>query len=357
MKNVTTMLTLFTAASLMLGGTVYASDQTEAGAEISFTDTQGNNFELDAVPEKIVVINRYNTELLRACGLEDKIVGVDGSIVENSTYWPEFTEENNIGGNGQNAQDVDYEVIAGMEPDIILTRDRNDEIVAAMESFDIPVVYLDGASPDALPQVEVLKEIFGETEKMKEFETAYTEAEAAIEAVVKDIPDDERKTFVWESVKDYNVSGDDNVFAKMAARAGLKNALADTAFDMNEVDADAVITADPDMIFKLITPAAVDTSGYTVPTAEDFTLAKEAFSGRPGFDHVKAVENQDVYFISSFGVGGFGKLVGSAYLAKWAYPEQASDLDADEILRSWLEDFQGVTFANGYFAKISDINE
>ena len=105
------------------------------------TDTQGNTVTLEKVPERVIVINRYNTELMRACGLLDKIVGVDSSIVENSTYWPEFTAEHNIGGNGQQSTGNDYEVMAAMEPDLVLTRGISDELGNAMKALGVPVLH------------------------------------------------------------------------------------------------------------------------------------------------------------------------------------------------------------------------
>jgi iron complex transport system substrate-binding protein len=320
------------------------------------TDTQGNTVTLEKVPERVIVINRYNTELMRACGHIDKIVGVDSSIVENSTYWPEFTAEYNIGGNGQQSTGNDYEVMAAMEPDLVLTRGISDELGNAMKALGVPVLHLDGANKDLIPQLDVIDAVFGQTEQSKKFRDTYSSLKETLEKVGASIPEAERKTFVWESVKDYMVSGDQNVFAQMVARTGAVNALADTAFDMNEVDAEAVLTANPDVYFKLVTPAAVDTAGYTPPTDEDFRNTAEPFYARPGFDQINAVKNGECYIISSFGVGGFGKLVGSAYVLSWLYPEYAKNagIDPDEIQRQWLEDFQNKPFQSGYCANMKD---
>ena len=327
-----------------------------APAPYTVTDTQGNTVTLEKVPERVIVINRYNTELLRACGHMDKIVGVDSSIVENNTYWPEFTAEYNIGGNGQQATGNDYEVMAAMEPDIVLTRGISDELGNAMKALGVPVLHLDGANKDLIPQLDVIDAVFGQTEQSKLFRETYSELKAKLEQVGASIPEAERKSFVWESVKDYMVSGEKNVFTQMVERTGTFNALADTAFDMNEVDAEAVLTANPDVYFKMVTPAAVDTAGYTPPTDEDFRNTAEPFYARPGFDQINAVKNGECYIISSFGVGGFGKLVGSAYVLSWLYPEIAKEagIDPDEIQRQWLEDFQNKPFQSGYFANMKD---
>ena len=356
----TKLIALFLALVLMLETEkpAPAAEPTPepAPAPYTVTDTQGNTVTLEKVPERVIVINRYNTELLRACGHMDKIVGVDSSIVENNTYWPEFTAEYNIGGNGQQATGNDYEVMAAMEPDIVLTRGISDELGNAMKALGVPVLHLDGANKDLIPQLDVIDAVFGQTEQSKLFRETYSELKAKLEQVGASIPEAERKSFVWESVKDYMVSGEKNVFAQMVERTGTFNALADTAFDMNEVDAEAVLTANPDVYFKMVTPAAVDTAGYTPPTDEDFRNTAEPFYARPGFDQINAVKNGECYIISSFGVGGFGKLVGSAYVLSWLYPEIAKEagIDPDEIQRQWLEDFQNKPFQSGYFANMKD---
>ena len=320
------------------------------------TDTKGNTVTLEKVPERVIVINRYNTELMRACGLLDKIVGVDSSIVENSTYWPEFTAEHNIGGNGQQSTGNDYEVMAAMEPDLVLTRGISDELANAMKALNVPVLHLDGANWDLIPQLDVIDAVFGQTEQSKSFRDTYISLKETLEKVGASIPEAERKSFVWESVKDYNVTGDQNVWTNMVARTGAFNALSDAAFDMNEVDAEAVLTADPDVYFKMFTPAAVDTAGYTPPTDEDFRRVADSFFSRPGFDQITAVKNGECYVVSSFGLSGFGKLVGSAYVLSWLYPEYAKNagIDPDEIQRQWLEDFQNKPFQSGYCANMKD---
>lgn len=320
------------------------------------TDTKGNTATFTKVPERVIVINRYNTELLRATGHLDKIVGVDGSIVENNTYWPEFTEANNIGGNGQNADGQDFEIMAAMEPDVIITRSVTDELVEAMSKFDIPVLYLDGANADLIPQFDVIDAIFGQTEESKALRETYLELRDKIETAVATIPEEERLTFAWESVKDYTISSGGNVFVSMVARAGLINALAASDVDTGEMDADAIITANPDVYFKLVTPSAADTAGYTPPTDEDFQTVAQAFLSRPGYENISAVQEGRCYMISSFGVGGFGKLVGSAYILSWLYPEvaQSAGIDPDEIQTLWLEQFQNKPFQDGYFANMSD---
>ena len=53
---------------------------------------------------------------------------MDSSIIENHVYWPEFSEENSFGS--QN--DVNYEVIAEMEPDVVITAFYSEDLENAL---------------------------------------------------------------------------------------------------------------------------------------------------------------------------------------------------------------------------------
>ncbi len=50
---------------------------------VTFTDDAGHEITLDKQVTRVAVSNRYNLELIRACGYIDRVVGVDDSIIEN----------------------------------------------------------------------------------------------------------------------------------------------------------------------------------------------------------------------------------------------------------------------------------
>ena len=105
------------------------------------------------------------------------------------------------------------------------------------------------------------------------------------------------------------------------------------------------------MIVKCITPDAArsGTGLYSPPPLEQFREVYQSIISRPAWDSVKAVKNDEIYFMTQFSHGGACKLVGTMYIAKWLYPDLLPELDPDEVFRAWMEDFQGFKNVEGHF--------
>lgn len=320
---------------------------------ITVIDAMGREVELPGYATKVAVINRYNLELIRACGLIDKVIAVDDSIIENNVYWPEFKPEDSFGG----SDDINYEALAEFEPDVVLTAFYSEDIEKALEPFGIPVVALVGYDINMNNSIDVIDQVFGKTEGSESLRAFFNEVNDEITAVAATIPDADRKTAVWESIKDYSAVKANNDWGKMIERAGGVNVFADVAFENSDIDGEAYIVSNPDYIFKMVSASGTDLSGYTAPTEEDYTAATEAYLARPGFEEIKAVQNGDVRFVTSFSMGGMGKLIGTAYIAKWMYPDYYKDLDPDAIFKRWLEEYQNISFVEGHSWRIGDHQE
>ncbi|MBQ6603440.1 MAG: ABC transporter substrate-binding protein [Eubacterium sp.] len=333
-------------------GTSAESTAPEAAETILVTDAVGREVELSGLVEKAAVINRYNLELIRGCGLIDKVVGVDSSIIENHVYWPEFSEENSFGS--QN--DVNYEVIAEMEPDVVITAFYSEDLENALKAFNIPVVALIGYDQDINRQIDIIETMFGKTEKSSALRSFFNETYQSISDIAAQIPEAERKTTAWESIKDYSIANGSNAWGEMLVLAGGINMFGDASFESSDVDAEAFITANPDFIFKMVAASGADLSGYTPPSAEDYKAAADAYLGRAGFGEIKAVQDENVYFVTSFSMGGLGKILGSAYIVKWLYPEAAADFDPDKVFATWLEEYQNIDYVEGQHCRLGDID-
>ncbi len=42
------------------------------------------------------------------------------------------------------------------------------------------------------------------------------------------------------------------------------------------------------------------------------------------------------------------KMIGSVYIAKALYPDKFKDIDPEKLMKTWLEDYQGVKYAAPY---------
>ena len=324
--------------------------------ETSFilVDASGREVEINCprgAVTKVAVINRYNLELLRATGHLGEVVGVDESIIENSVYWPEFKPEQSYG----NQQEPNYELIAAMEPNCLLTPFVTDELVNAMAPFGIPVVSLIGYSTNLNAQVDIIEEMFGKTEKSESFRKFYTEVNNLVDECAASIPENEKKTAIWESIKPYSASTGKNDWLLAMLRSGVLDPFASIDLSNSQVDAEGMINANPDVIFKMIAGSGLDLSGYTPPTAEDYAAAAAEYTSRPGFEAISAVSEGNVYFVTSFCYGGMGKLISSCYVGSILYPEYFAKLDPDAVFKTWMEDYQNMPFVSGHTCRLGDI--
>lgn len=315
-------------------------------AGFTLTDDLGRQITFAKPVTRAAVVNRYNLELLRACGLIDLVVGVDDSIIENSVYWPEFAPEDSFG----NQQELNYEKIASLEPDVVILPASfyTDELESTMSAFDIPVVAVTGYSSDFIKQMDIIDTLFGNTSDSEALRSFYMEVSQKINSVISGIDEADRKTFCWESIKDYSIALSSNAWSEMVVAAGGVNVFGNASFTESTVDAEAMITANPDVIFKMVAATGTDLSGYTPPSAADYEAAEESYTSRVGFDRITSVQNGDVYFVTSFSMGGMGKMIGTAFAAKWLYPEQFADFDAEAVFGRWLEDFQNIDSISGH---------
>ena len=325
--------------------------ETPAPAQpIIVTDAIGREVELPGRLSRVAVLNRYNLELIRACGLIDKVIAVDDSIIENHVYWPEFEAKDSFGSSNE----VNVEALAEFEPEALITAFYSEDIEKSLAPFNIPVIALVGYDVNMNNSIDVIEQVFGQTEGSVALRTFFNAVNDSIAETSAKIPDEDRKTAVWESVKDYSAVKANNDWGKMIERAGGINVFADVAFENSDIDGEAYLVANPDFIFKMVAASGKDLSGYTPPSEADYLAATEAYLARPGFGEITAVQNGDVRFVTSFAMGGMGKLVGTAYIAKWMYPDQYRDLDPDAIFGRWLEEFQNIAFVEGQSWRIGD---
>ena len=163
----------------------------------------------------------------------------------------------------------------------------------------------------------------------------------------------EKRTVYFETTSDYATVFEGNAMYNMVEFAEVTNIFSHDTENLSskEIDPEAIIARNPDVIIKLVTPdkALAGSGVYTAPAKEDFQKAYNDIISRVGFDSITAVQNDDIYFMTQFSHGGACKLVGTLCIAKMVYPDLLPDLDPNEIFRVWLEDFQGFDYVDGHF--------
>ena len=323
---------------------------------ITLTDNAGRTVELPYPVETAVVANRYNSELIRACGAIDKVISVDTNTAQDRVYWGMFDPENVI-GKSQTA--LDYEKIAELAPQVLILPANGsvDEAEKTLAPFGIKVFVISGYDTlDFKNQCENIGKMFNVEESAQKFYNYFNDIE---EYIAKQLEGQPKRRVYLESTTDYSTIAPGNAMYGMSEVSGIYNIFSENieTVKTSEVDPEEVIAREPDCIVKLITPAqALSGTGlYEPPEKQQFIDTVAEIKARPGWDATPAVKNDEIYIMTQFSHGGASKLVGSAYIAKWVYPDLLPDLDPHEVFRAWMEDFQGFQNIEGHFYSAAEL--
>ena len=325
-------------------------------APFEITDDTGRTLKFDKTLKRAVVFNRYNAEFVRAVAGIETIVGVDSWVTRDPTYWPNL-KDGMLAGTGQ--REPNYEAIIAFEPDVVIFP-RNgawQDAIETLEPFDIPVVVLTGW--DVLKHVsniEAFGKMFGQPERAAKLNAFYTKHMALLEERLEGV---EPKNVYLEEKTPFRSVLQGSGWHDMIEAAGGRNIF--EAIDINtqpkergsvhnhEVDPEAILSAKPDLVVKL------QPGSYPLHPAEFSDSFFAEFSSRAGVDELSALADGHVYHMNYYLAGGCSKMIGALSIAKWLYPDRFEDIDPDKVMKTWLEDFQGVSYPGRYWTRITEM--
>lgn len=327
----------------------------DESGEITLVDSVGRTVTIKHPAQTAVVVDRYNNEMIRACGAIDKVVAVDMNTAQDREYWKMFDPEKVI---GDDLSDYNYEKIIELKPDVFIISDISpyEEAEQKLSTFDIPAFAIISYVPSKFEEnVKNVGKIFGVEEGAEKFFNYFNDK---LKYINENVKPEEKKTVYFETTTELKTTFPGSGYNEIIEYANGKNIFADDYknFSSAEVDPEEVIKRNPDVIIKLVTDPSLSGAGvYTPPSKEYFQEIYKSMIARPGWEDLDAVKNGQVFFMTQFGQGGAGKLVGTMYAAKWMYPEQLPELDPDEVFRAWMEDFQGFKKIEGHFYTAEDL--
>ncbi|MCH1867138.1 iron-siderophore ABC transporter substrate-binding protein [Nocardioides sp. CFH 31398] len=211
MTRRTTLALTCAAAGLVLSacGTTQPSAEEEtddtgdstseaASGPISVTDQAGRTVELDAAPERVVVLEWGQTESVLSLGVEPVgVADVDGYITWDTAEEldPETTD---VGVRGE----PNLDAVFSENPDLVIVEaTRGDPIIRQLEEYDVPILVTEAANAE--DPVGTMKEthlLIGQAlgreddarADVEEFEAAVEEGREAIDAA-----DPENRSFTY----------------------------------------------------------------------------------------------------------------------------------------------------------------
>ena len=354
-------------AAMVLGIMQPAFAEAEATEEsaIVVTDGDGNTFTFEEPITRAVVYDRYNTEVFRAVGAIDTMVGIDQDTVDcYPQYWTGVGETIEIVGQG--CTDFNVEKIVTIDPDAVFTSSLGeyDSMREQLKDFDIPVIVINAWIPsEYYDYIQLVGDVTGRSDQAAEYIDFCKGAMEAVTAGVESIPEEERKTVYFENSGENKTCLPGSGWHDMLTSAGGINIFGDIDFasadqskgstSAYEIDPEAILEADPDVLIENIYSTTEHGALEAVVDLSENELENElaSFIDRPGWDGLKAVANKDVYGFTSFVGNANSKLIAINYIAKWLYPETFADLDPDAFFSQWCT-YMGFDQLEGYIAQL-----
>jgi iron complex transport system substrate-binding protein len=222
------------------------------------------------VPSKVISLSPTATEMLFAIGAGDQVIAVDNF----SNYPPEAAAKmTELSGYEPNV-----EAIAGYEPDLVVTDGTNPGLLEQFDSLGIahwegPVaITLD----DAYAQIEQLGATTGHVAEAAEL---VANMQADIAQAIAEIPVLETPlTYYHELDSSYFSATSDTFIGFVYSQLGLRNIADEVETDAGpypQLNAEFIISADPDLIFLACTKYCGETA--------------ETVAARPGWGELTAV--------------------------------------------------------------------
>ena len=357
------MLIIAVAASISSCGRTGSS--ASGGGTIEVVDTLGRTVKIKG-PVTRVYYGFYYENLLAAAGPEvfTKVVATslydtEGYFLTLSKLYREhvagYADMIDIGStfnddfNIEKLLELDLDVVIMGEYQYTALGDR----VSVLENAGIPVVminYTVGSIEMQCRSTEILGQIFGTEERAKKINDEYKAAYAEIERRTAGITD--KKTAFAEfhstvtTYKEIGSSGASGFMANYLNRAGAVNLMEvfSRQSDMQRIDPEYLLEADPDFIF-IVGGESVNKNkdgalmGHNV-TAEQVSESLEGMvTSRPGWSELTAVRSHNTYLIENGVCRTMQDYVLVQYMAKCMYPELFDDTDPLQNMKDYYAEY------------------
>jgi iron complex transport system substrate-binding protein len=315
--------------------------------ELTLVDEVGRQVNVALPVENIIPTDYRTTETLLALGTGDMIVGVDRAFHERMAELglldlPEVS---------MHSQSVDYEMVLTLEPDIVLLplwqAENADEIAKNLP--DTAVVVMGLASQKSIDSdLTTMGFVLGKETEVNELLSWMQGYEKLVEERTKDLKADDMPSFYYEYMsgseeKWWVITPDDPSAGQVAEGTGGINIATGLAGTSVEVDPEWVIEKNPDFMFADLMKGFDSGPGKTEEDMKN--LLAKVLSGRPGFEKVNAVKNNNSYLIDRDVIGGPRWVIGHIFFAKCMHPELFEDIDPAEIHKEYLKKFHNLEVA------------
>lgn len=332
--------------SLLLSTTVAAAGVQEHQLNtVTVTDVRQRRVEITMPLERIVTINTSSAAILRALGVDihQKVVGVTSYITANPKFWPELREKPDF-----HFTSLNYERLAELNPQLIILYKNSNATTDEdkLKSLGIQWVYMDCNDPRTLDNdIRQLGMLFGKEKQAEELIQWYRKYDLLISERIEDIKEENRPRVFYYSFVHTNVPK--GIYAtknRQAAshplieKAGGVNLGSDLPVEYLEVSAEWIVQNNPDAVIGDVIGKTI--CGYNAEESEAVqNLAKlyRKLISMVALKNTRAIRSNNILLIAQDLKEGPACIIGTAYIAKFLYPERFPELDPLSIAREYYQ--------------------
>lgn len=270
-------------------------------------DDLGREIEVERRPQRVVSLSPSNTEILFALGLDAQIVGV----TEYCSYPQAAREKAKVGG----FADPDLGKIVSLNPDLILSYGLIQRpVLETIEKRGLKVFWLNPRTvKEILISVERIGKLTGTLSEARNLKQRMERRLSELKERLKDISEEKRPTlFRVMGFDPLATVGGESFQTDVFYLAGGRNLFSDIKKDYFEVQRDALLRRNPDVL---------------VVCGEEEEGLKKRLRGHPVFGNLSAVKKDRIFVIPCDLICRPGPRIIEAIerIAGYLYPERFSD--------------------------------
>lgn len=340
----------FMAMALALAGLVLGAAHPAFAADRTFTDQLNRTVTVPEKVERIVVLQHQTLDILVQLGAADRIVGVVGkwqSLIPGlDKYAPQLTDLPMPG----ELSSVNVEEVLRLDPDVVfVTNYAPPEMIDQISRAGLPVIAISLSKGEGVEApklnptfedddyayseglkigVQLIGDIVGERERADRLLDYAFSRRKLVEERVTSIPDDERIR-LYMANPDMNTYGTGKYTGVIMKRSGGINVASDVK-GATKVSMEQVLAWNPQVIFV---------QDRYAPVADEIRQGA-------AWKNVDAVKNDRIYITPEY-VKPWGYplpealALGELWMAKKLYPERFADVDMQEEVNAYYDQFYG----------------
>ncbi len=296
--------------------------------------TEKSTVRVSCPPRRVVVLGGFNAEILRALGVEKKVVAVDNWTKEKE-QWPAYV--NRLPSVGASST-PSVEKILALRPDLVIEGFLEPRLRGQLERAGVPCLRIYGCKTSLLPaEIRTLGTVFNCVQRANAY-AAYIEWHwSRVKERTRRLGARQRPKVYWENSTPWSTNGPSSGAHPLIEWAGGINIAADQGIAYPVVSPEWVAAKNPDVIIKYISAPETGWRGDVRKLEE----IRQQIMRRPALKNTNAVKKGRVFLISAKITCAPRGAAGEYYIAKWLHPELFRGVEPEAVHKEMLKRFYG----------------